>query len=72
MGFVRATQLTLRLAEDALLHAGPPCNSFIWVSRGTTLRSKKNPEGDMKAPSVQLGNLNLNGKHVRSGCHRTN
>ena len=54
----------MRLAEDALLHAGPPCNSFIWVSRGTTQRSKKNPEGDERAPSVQLGNLRLNGKHI--------
>ena len=59
IGFVRATQLTLRLVEDGLLHAGPPCNTFVWVSRGSTGRSKTCPEGNQDAPSVATGNLTL-------------
>ena len=46
----------LRLAENSLMHGGPPCSSYVWVSRGSTGRSKGDPDGSDAYESVKLAN----------------
>lgn len=52
IGFVKAIQSVLRIREGGLIHAGPPCSSWIWMNRGTSKRSLGNLEGDRSEPSV--------------------
>ena len=59
LGFMRCVQACLQLVPNGLLHCGPPCSSFVWVSRGSTRRSKQNVLGSKSAPSVQEANQNL-------------
>lgn len=58
-GFIRALQLVLRLRVGGLLHAGPPCSSWVWVSRGSTKRTRANPMGCAKLPATAEGNTTL-------------
>lgn len=58
-GFMKLIQLALRARGDSLLHCGPPCSSWVWVNRGTSLRSKDSPEGDMDVASVAASNMFL-------------
>ena len=58
-GFMSAMKLTLRGIEGALLHAGPPCSSFVWCNRGTTHRTRDNVEGDGRQPTVRTANVCL-------------
>lgn len=55
-GFLRLLQQTLRGKEDSLLHAGPPCSTWVWVNRFTSGRSKEEPQGNLKQPSVAESN----------------
>ena len=52
-----AMVLVLAGAERMVCHFGLPCGSFVVASRGTTLRTYLSPMGDLKVPSVALGNL---------------
>ena len=56
-GFIRCCQMALRVVEDGLLHGGPPCSSWIWINKGTSLRSRDRLYGDEQQPSVRLSNL---------------
>ena len=58
-GFIRGVQYTLRLVEDALLHGGPPCGTYVWVNRATRKRSGECPDGDFGVASVANANLLL-------------
>lgn len=58
-GFLRLLQLALRTKEDALLHAGPPCSTFVWVNRHTSGRSREDPEGHRWIPGVEAANKPL-------------
>ena len=53
---MKLTQKVLRLAEGALLHAGPPCSSYVWVNRGTSARTTECPLGNLEEPSVKKSN----------------
>ena len=44
-GFLRALWLTLRMKEGGLLHAGPPCSSFVWINSSTHRRTRERPLG---------------------------
>lgn len=59
-GLLRAVQTTLRCMEDGLLHFGPPCSSWVWLSRGSTFRSEENVLGNPDvSESARLGNEKL-------------
>lgn len=55
-GWLRALTLVLRLRHGALLWAGVPCSSFVFINRGTSKRSASNPLGSPTQPTVQLAN----------------
>ncbi|CAK9118512.1 unnamed protein product [Durusdinium trenchii] len=55
-GFIRAISYILQLKQNGLLHCGPPCSSWVWVSRGSTKRSKYNVLGSTTSPSAIEGN----------------
>ena len=58
-GFIRAVQCVLRCMEDALVHGGPPCSSWIFMNRGTSCRAREYPRGDSDEPSVRTANTLL-------------
>ena len=41
-----ALQYVLRLRAGALLMCGLPCSLHVWLSRGTSGKSRENPRGD--------------------------
>ena len=51
-----ALMLVRRLRADALLFCGPPCSTWVWMSRGSTLRSTVTPLGDTTLPCVASAN----------------
>lgn len=58
-GYLRLIQMVLQTKPDGLVHAGPPCSTWVWVNRGTSQRSSEYPEGDSTVPSVKSSNQNL-------------
>lgn len=58
---MRALFFTLRLKRGGLLHGGPPCSSFCWVSRWSTKRSNTNPLGCKTIPGTVIANAKLGG-----------
>ncbi|CAK8998358.1 unnamed protein product [Durusdinium trenchii] len=56
-GFVNAVFQVLRLSPGSSLTLAPVCSTWVWVSRGSTKRSRALPLGNTGAPSVRLGNL---------------
>ena len=50
--------------EDALLHGGPPCGTYVWVNRATSKRSGECPDGDVSVTSVANANLLLDPRVV--------
>lgn len=58
-GMLKPVQHVLRLKPGGLLHAGPPCSSWVWLNRGTSKRSDTNPEGNTKERTVLQANTNL-------------
>ena len=52
----------LQLRPGGLLVGGPPCGSFVWVNRATSLRSKSRVFGDTTKKYVRMAN----GNHVLS------
>ena len=57
VGFMKATELVLRLVEYGLLFGGLPCASFGFLSSPTHLRSAMEPWGNLKFPFVWSGNV---------------
>ena len=45
IGLLSAFQAVRRLIIGGTLWCGIPCNSWVWVSRGSTLRSRLRPGG---------------------------
>ncbi|CAE7244498.1 unnamed protein product [Symbiodinium sp. CCMP2592] len=56
-GYCHAIYQVLRLIPGGGLMIAPVCSSWIFMSRGSTKRSKYNARGNPSAPSVQQGNL---------------
>ena len=56
IGFLQAIKHTLRIMPSGVLHGGVPCSSFIFMSRGTSKRSRCWPAGNTKEPTVALAN----------------
>lgn len=51
--------LVRHLRRNGLLFAAPVCSSWVWMSRGSTFRSKERPLGDERVECVQQGNLQV-------------
>ena len=45
LGFLVCCQYILRLKPGALLWSGLPCSLHVWMSRGTSGKSRENPRG---------------------------
>ena len=56
MGLLIALQYVLRIRAGGLCHGGLPCSHHIWISSGTTGKSRACPLGDMSVACTQLGN----------------
>ncbi|CAK9058804.1 unnamed protein product [Durusdinium trenchii] len=55
-GFTHALYHVLRLEPGSFLTLAPVCSTWVFMSRGSTGRSKSFPLGNLSAPSVQAGN----------------
>lgn len=55
-GFLRACQLVMRLEVGGLLWSGNPCNTWVWISRSSTGRSRGNPLGRTDQACVSEAN----------------
>ena len=53
-------QSTLRVAPGGLIMLGTPCSTHVWVSSGSTGKSRANPRGNMSLPAVAQGNAIAN------------
>ena len=47
VGLVLLLQQVLRMGPGSVLWCAPPCSTWVFMSRGTTKRSKLKPEGDV-------------------------
>ena len=56
VGLALIVLLVLRIKVGGLLAAGPQCSSWVWLSRKTTKRTKKNPHGAKSNQPVLDGN----------------
>ena len=61
LGFLVACQYVLRVKANGLLWGGLPCSLHVWISRGTSGKSRDNPRGIcngvFKHDSVRIANL---------------
>ena len=65
-GFLDAVLHVLRLEPSALLTAGLPCGSFVFLNRSTSKRSSDRPLGDQKKSYVRMANLLLDWEQWKS------
>jgi hypothetical protein len=56
-GMARAIELSLSLMVGATAWFGVPCSTFVFMSRGHTLRSREQPLGNTSRRDVQSANL---------------
>ena len=57
LGFSYAVELMLRVKPKGLVHFAPPCGTWVFMSRGSTGRSKTMPEGWTQYRSVTDANV---------------
>lgn len=57
VGFLLVLQSILELRVGGVLWGALPCSSWVYVSRGTSKRSKESPMGDVSQRSVREANL---------------
>ena len=66
-GFMRALLMAMRLEEGGVLHAGPPCSSFVFINAFTHGRTKQRPLGYqrlrwyVRQANLKLVSMNFNG-----------
>lgn len=63
-GLLRLLQGCLRVAEDGVVHGGPPCSSWVWLNRGTSGRCDERVLGNEKEPSVRISNKNFGFNYI--------
>lgn len=56
-GFLKAVLLTMRLKVGGLLFSGTPCSTWVFVSRGSTGRSRAQPLGRVGVDCVATANV---------------
>lgn len=55
-GFLVCLQYILRMKPGSLLFAGVPCSGHVWISQGSTGKSKNNPRGNMSKQCTRDAN----------------
>lgn len=55
-GYLVALQYVLRMKVGALLFCGLPCSLHVWISRGTSGKSRQHPRGRTDLPCVANAN----------------
>ena len=56
IGFLVCVQKLLRVRRGGLCFSGLPCSSHVWISRGSTGRSRDCPRGNLQSSTTQAGN----------------
>ena len=56
VGFAAAVVAILKIRCGGILWAAPPCSSWVWISRGSTGRTKDNVLGNVEYTSVRMSN----------------
>ena len=69
-GFLKLLQKTLRGKPGSLLHAGPPCSTWVWINSATSGRSRADPNGNTCQPSVYDANTPLGHVCAATGFRR--
>lgn len=57
LGLLVALQYVLRMAPGSLLYSGLPCSLHVWIARGTSLKTRCNPRGNLLKSCVREANL---------------
>ena len=57
LGVLVALQYVLRMVPGSLLYSGLPCSLHVWIARGTSLKTRVNPRGNLLQSSVREANL---------------
>lgn len=69
-GFMRALTLILKLRPHGLIHAGPPCSSFVYINAYTHGRTRSKPFGNCSLREyVKQANQLLAGQPLNSLLH---
>lgn len=55
-GFIKCMIYAMGLEPNGFLFAAPPCSSWIWISRGSSQRSEKQPLGNTGHEKVRGAN----------------
>ena len=55
-GFLICLQYILRMKPGSLLFAGVPCSGHVWISQGSTGKSKANPRGNVSKKCTREAN----------------
>ena len=58
-GFYTILLMVLRLRPGGRVVAGPPCVSFVWINRATSLRSRARIFGDTAKAYIKAANAIL-------------
>ena len=59
IGFYNAILGVLRVVPDGIIHLGPPCSSFVWMSSSGHRRGPQQPYGDESKSFVNVGSQRL-------------
>lgn len=57
LGFALCLMNVMRCKVGSLAFMGLPCSAHVFMSSGTTLKTRSNPRGDMTTSCARLGNL---------------
>ncbi|CAL1157826.1 unnamed protein product [Cladocopium goreaui] len=57
LGLLVALQYVLRMAPGSLLYSGLPCSLHVWIARGSSLKTRCNPRGNLLKSCVREANL---------------
>ncbi len=56
VGLTSLLSSLLRVKPGGVVWLGPPCSTWVWISRATYRRSRLNPSGDVSMRRVQEAN----------------
>ena len=57
MGLAVTLQALRQCRSGGIVHLAPPCSSWVFLSRGSTKRSKKKPRGEPRIRMVRVPSL---------------
>ena len=66
-GFLGSLLVVLRLRENAVLHGGPPCSSFVFINSFTHGRTKSSPLGKFRLRGYVRAANTSHGSIIKKG-----